>query len=111
MKFNKSIALLPISVDVKKYVNNYINESIKLMTERGHIEEFIWGETVTEFDGDLMELIDSDIISYGYYKDGMLFPIEGDINSKFPFIHFMLSDKVLLENGFKTPVIKEETND
>lgn len=108
MKFNKSIALLSISKDVKKYVNNYINESIKLMIDRGHIEEFIWGECVTEYDGDLMQLIDNDIITYGYYKDGMLIPIKDDINSKFPFIHFMLSDKVLLENGFKTPVLKEE---
>ena len=41
MKFNKVLNDVNVSFETKRYVNNYINESIKLMNESGKIEEFI----------------------------------------------------------------------
>lgn len=107
MKFNKSIVNLDITDDIKKYVTNYIKECVTLMNERGYVEEFIWNDTNGVYEHDLHTLISNDIITYGEYKDGMLLPSNP---MWYKQMSFMIADKVLLENGFKLPVVKEVNN-
>lgn len=93
MKLNKVLVNIDLPKDVKNYVNNYINESISLMRENGFIEEFIWGIG----DDVINTLIENDIITYGIYnEDNILIPSTYKEN----ITTYMLSDTVLLKNGF-----------
>ncbi len=115
MKFNKVLNDVNISFETKRYVNNYINESIKLMFEKGSIEEFIWTPSWTfdRFDAEILELLNKDIIVFGSENESkILIPsskdFKGNETDDVIILKYMLSDRVLLENGFKTPKFKEE---
>lgn len=114
LKFNKVLNYVEVSFETKRYVNNYINESIKLMQERGYIDEFIWVHD-WKFDKlnlDILELIKKEIISYGAYNEhNILIPVSPDYDGVeldgIICLKYMLSDKVLLQSGFKTQNNKE----
>lgn len=118
MKFNKVLNDVNVSFETKRYVNNYINESIKLMNELGKIEEFIWigSWDYGKHDLEILELQKKNIIVFGAYNENnILIPISPYYDGKENLIgiielKYMLSDRVLLENGFKTPKLKEERN-
>lgn len=117
MKFNKVLNDVKVSFETKRYVNNYINESIKLMNESGKIEEFIWTHTWTfdRYQDEIQELLDKNVISFGDVNEsGILIPTSKDYHGTetdgIVVLKYMLSDRVLLENGFKTPKLKEERN-
>lgn len=117
MKFNKVLNDVNVSFETKRYVNNYINESIKLMNESGKIEEFIWtnGWTFDRYQNEIQELLDKNVITFGNVNEsGILIPVSKDYkgieSDGIVVLKYMLSDRVLLENGFKTPKLKEERN-
>lgn len=115
MKLNKVLHDINVSVATKKYVNNYINESIKLMLERGYVEEFIWVAGISldkKYDDEIIELLDKGIITYGIENnDNILIPVSEEWNGDHPedvyFLKYMISDKVLFQNGFKNLKFKE----
>lgn len=110
MKFNKSIADLDIPLEYKKYVNNYIKESIKLMHNQGYIEEFIYatkssnGGLTAYADQVIISLMKNNIITLGYYNEsGICVPIHENAHLEIeqPLLTvFILHDDVLLANGF-----------
>ncbi len=117
MKFNKVLNDVNVSFETKRYVNNYINESIKLMNESGKIEEFIWTPTWTfdRYQDEIQELLEKNVITFGNENEsGILIPVSknyhGTETDGIVVLKYMLSDRVLLENGFKTPKLKEERN-
>ena len=117
MKFNKVLNDVNISFETKCYVNNYINESIKLMNETSNIEEFIWTPnwTFDRYQDEIQELLNKNVITFGSINEsGILIPVSKDYKGTekdgIVVLKYMLSDRVLLENGFKTPKLKEERN-
>lgn len=114
MKYNKVLNDINVSTETKRYVHNYINESIQLMQERGHIDSFIWtsGWTFDNYDEEILELLNSNIITYGNYNEaGILIPISpnytGVEDDGIVVLVYMLSDEVLLQNGFKRQRVEE----
>lgn len=118
MKFNKSIAELDIPLEYKKYVDNYIKESIKLMHNQGYIEEFIYttkssNRGITAYGARvIIELIKNNIITFGYYNaSGICVPIHKNAHLEVdpPLLSvYMLHDDVLLANGFVNPIVYKE---
>lgn len=115
MKFNKALNDVHVSSQTRKYINNYINESIKSMKEKGYVEEFIWIDLHKgddKLNADILHLLNKDIITFGNYNaDGILIPVskeyDGVERNGIIVLHYMLSDNVLKQNGFKTPLVKE----
>lgn len=118
MKFNKVLENVNVSYETKRYVHNYINESIKSMKEDGVVKEFIWVRffDFDKYDQEILELQQKNIITMGSENEnGILIPSSPDwlgIENSMGFIElkYMLSDDVLLKNGFKTINLKEENN-
>lgn len=122
MKYNKVLDGVNLSKETKRYVNNYINESIETMRDTGSIQEFIWmpfGFTDNvaldlKYSTELFELIEKNIIVFGSYNlHGILTPhtsnyLGEEDEDGFVTLKYMLSDEVLLKNGFKKVVIREE---
>lgn len=118
MKFNKSIAELDIPLEYKKYVDNYIKESIKLMHNQGYIEEFIYttksckSGLIAYADQVILKLINNNIITLGYYNEsGICVPIHENAHLEVeqPLLAVLiLHDDVLLANGFVNPIVYEE---
>lgn len=116
MKLNKVLLDINVSISTKKYVNNYINESIKLMLERGYVEEFIWVHGISpdkKYDDEIIELVNKSIITYGTENsENILIPVSeywtGEHKDDVYFLKYMISDNVLLQNGFKNLKCKEE---
>lgn len=99
IKLNRVLEDVKIPDDFKVYVNNYINESIKLMNEKGYINEFI-----CEQKNVLNTLKQKSIIWEATYNEyGVLIPTKynlSPVNKKAPTV-YILNDYVFEKNGFK----------
>ncbi len=101
IKFNRVLDGVKIPVEFKVYVNNYINESIKLMEKQGYIDEFICS------DKNILNILkQKNIIWTAYYNDyDMLIPTQYFSNKPSNNKHgepiYILHDQVFTKNGFK----------
>lgn len=91
---NKVLKNINLPKDYKKYLNNYIKESFKLMNERGYIDEFICNNTkILEY------LEENNIIEKACLINGILIPC--NYSDKYNKTTYILSDYVFEKNGFK----------